>query len=67
MSILAEIWANSDIAEVFFLIAVICFALEALRLLAAERGPATWGYHWLLVVLGLTFCALGWLALPTGG
>jgi hypothetical protein len=64
MALVAEIMSSPDFAEIMFLVAFILFLIEAVRLIAI--GDRTWGYHWLLVVAGLTCLALGFLALPTG-
>ena len=63
MAILAEIMSAPSFAEVMFLVAFILFIIEVVRL--AVR-PASWEFHWMLVVAGLACIALGFLALPTG-
>jgi hypothetical protein len=62
MSLLAEIMNAPDFGEVMFLVAFILFVIEVVRL--AVR-PASWEFHWLLVVAGLACISLGWLALAT--
>ena len=61
---IGEIMNAPGFGEVMFLVAVILFIIEVVRLITV--GGSTWGYHWLLVVAGLAALALGWLALPTG-
>jgi hypothetical protein len=63
MALLAEIMTANSFAEVMFLVAFILFVIEVVRL--AVR-PASWEFHWLLVVAGLAAISLGWLALTTG-
>lgn len=60
---IAEIMTSPEFGEICFLIAVILFAIEAVIRISR---PANWGYEWLILVIGLFFIALGWLALPTG-
>lgn len=60
MSLLSAIWTDPDLAEVFFLVAVILFAIE---LVVVITRPANWGYDRLLTVAGLLFLALGFLAI----
>jgi len=62
---IGEIMNAPGFGEVMFLVAVILFIIEVVRLVAVG-DDARWGYHWLLVVAGLAALALGWLALPTG-
>jgi hypothetical protein len=64
MTMLAKIMNSPDFAEIMFLVAFILFAIEVVRLV---MRPATWEFHWVLVVAGLACTALGLLALPTGG
>ena len=56
---LAAIWTNPDLSEVFFLVAVILFAIEVLVLISK---PANYTYTGLLIAAGLLFVALGLLA-----
>ena len=56
---LAAIWSNSDLSEVFFLVAVILFAIEVVVVITK---PAQWAYGGLLIAAGLLFLALGFLA-----
>jgi len=57
---LAAIMTSPDFAEVCFLIAFILFVIEfIIRLLR----PAAWVYDSVLLVAGLAFIALGFLAL----
>lgn len=57
---LSAIMTKPDFAEVCFLIAFILFVIEFVIRLAR---PANWPFDWLLMVAGLAFMALGWLAL----
>ena len=61
---IAEIMTANSFGEIMFLVAFILFAVEAVRLVAANER--SWGYSWLLVVCGLASISLGWLALTTG-
>jgi len=61
---LAEIMRAAGFAEVCFLIAFILFVIEFIEHVAV-RGRTGWVYHWWLMVAGLAFIALGWLAQPT--
>jgi hypothetical protein len=64
MSIIAEIMASPDFAEVMFLVAFILFVIEfVLRIMR----PANWVYESAIMVAGFACIALGLLALPTGG
>jgi hypothetical protein len=56
---LSVIWSNPDLSEVFFLVAVILFALEVVVIITK---PAEWVYGGLLIAAGLLFLALGFLA-----
>jgi len=56
---LAAIWSNPELAEVFFLIAVILFAIEVIVIISK---PAGYAYGGLLIAGGLLFTALGFLA-----
>jgi hypothetical protein len=60
MSTLAAIMTSPDVAEVCFLVAVILFAVE---LVVRVTRPANWVYESVLLVAGLLFVALGFLAL----
>lgn len=51
-------------AEVCFLIAFILFCIEFVMRFATARRT-DWYYNWLLMIAGLAFIALGWLAQPT--
>lgn len=61
----AEIMNSPKFAEICFLIAFILFCIEFV-LRFANRTNTSWGYGWLLMIAGLAFIALGFLALPTG-
>jgi hypothetical protein len=58
---LASIMTKPDFAEVCFLIAFILFVIELVIILT--KNSPRWPYPNLLVVAGLAFVALGWLAL----
>jgi|SoiMethySBSTD1v2_1073268.scaffolds.fasta_scaffold2675688_2 hypothetical protein len=58
---LAAIWTDGDAAEIFFLIAAIVFAIEAVVILAAR--PQTARFTGLAAAVGLALTALGLLAL----
>ena len=56
---LSAIWSNPELSEVFFLIAVILFAIEVVVVISK---PANWAYSGLMIAGGLLFLALGFLA-----
>lgn len=61
----AEIMRAAGFAEVCFLIAFILFCIEFVMHLAVRERATPWPYNWLLMIAGLAFIALGWLAQPT--
>jgi hypothetical protein len=61
---LAEIMRAAGFAEVCFLIAFILFVIEfVIHVIGHTR--TNYPYTWFLLVAGLAFIALGWLAQPT--
>lgn len=57
---LSAIMTSPEFGEVCFLVAFILFVIEFIIRIVR---PANWVYESLLLVAGLAFIALGWLAL----